>query len=77
VGRPRTGWADVVQREGLHLLGIKGWRKRAENGDEWRRLMRQTMARKRLQRHIWNGIGYLTFSRRNFFFILAHPVYKM
>ena len=29
MGRPRTRWADVVQRDALHLLGIRGWRRRA------------------------------------------------
>jgi len=38
VGRPRTRWADVVQRDALQLLGIRG-RRRAEYRDEWRRLM--------------------------------------
>jgi len=41
VGRERTRWADVVQ-----LLGIRGWRRRAVNRDEWRRLMREAKARK-------------------------------
>jgi hypothetical protein len=48
VGRPRTRWADVVQRNALQLLGIRGWRKRAENRDEWRRLMREAKDRKGL-----------------------------
>ena len=48
VGRPRTRWKDVVQAEGLHLLGIRGWRRRAEDKDEWRRLMREAKARKGL-----------------------------
>jgi hypothetical protein len=48
VGRPRTRWADVVQRDALRLLGIRGWRKRAENRDEWRRLMKKVKARKGL-----------------------------
>jgi hypothetical protein len=26
VGNPRTRWADVVQRDALQLLGIRGWR---------------------------------------------------
>jgi hypothetical protein len=39
VGRPRTRWADVVKRDALQLLGIRGWRRRAANRDEWRRLM--------------------------------------
>jgi hypothetical protein len=46
VGRPRTRWADVIQRDALQLLGIRGWRRRAVNRDEWRRLMRETKARK-------------------------------
>jgi len=46
VGRPRNRWADVVQRDALQLLGIRGWRRRAENRDEWRRLMREAKARK-------------------------------
>jgi hypothetical protein len=36
VGRPRTGWADMVQRDALQLLGVTGWRRRASNRDEWR-----------------------------------------
>jgi len=48
VGRPRSRRADVVQRDALQLLGIRGWRRRAENRDEWRRLMREAKARKRL-----------------------------
>ena len=48
VGRPRSRWADVVQRDALQLLGIRGWRRRAENRDERRRLMREAKARKEL-----------------------------
>jgi hypothetical protein len=51
VGRPRTRWADVVQRGALQLLGTRGWRRRAENRDEWRRLVREAKARKGLYRH--------------------------
>jgi hypothetical protein len=46
VERPRTRWADVVQRYALKLLGIRGWRSKAANRDEWRRLMREGKARK-------------------------------
>ena len=47
VGRPRTRWADVVQRDAIQLLGIRGWR-RAENRNEWRQLLREAKARKGL-----------------------------
>jgi len=49
--RPRTRWADIVQRDALQLLGIRGWRRRAANKDEWRRLVREAKARKGLYRH--------------------------
>jgi len=48
VGRPRTRWADVVQRDVLQLLGTRGWRRRAANRDEWRRLMREAKTQKGL-----------------------------
>jgi hypothetical protein len=48
VGRSRIIWADVVQRDALQLLGIRGWRRRAANRDEWRRLVREAKARKGL-----------------------------
>ena len=48
VGRPRTRWVEVVQRDALQLLGIRGWRRRAANADEWRRLVREAKARKGL-----------------------------
>jgi hypothetical protein len=47
-GRPRSRWADVVLRVALQLLGTRGWRRRAANRDEWRRLMREAKARKGL-----------------------------
>jgi hypothetical protein len=53
VGRPRTRWVDVVQRDALQLLGIRGWRRGAANRDEWRRLVMKAKARKGLQRHRW------------------------
>jgi hypothetical protein len=48
VGRPRNRWADVVQRDALQLLGMRGWRRRAANRDEWRRLMMEAKA--------WKGL---------------------
>jgi len=43
VGRPRTRWAEALQ-----LLRIRGWKRRAENRDEWRRFMREAKA--------WKGL---------------------
>jgi len=48
VGRPRTRWAGVVERDALQLLVTRGWRRRATNRDEWRRLVREAKARKGL-----------------------------
>jgi hypothetical protein len=48
VGRSRTRWADVFQRDALQLLGVRGWRSKAANRDEWRRLTREAKARKGL-----------------------------
>jgi hypothetical protein len=53
VGRSRTRWVDVVQRDALQLLGIRGWRRRAANREEWRHFMREAKARKGLQCHRW------------------------
>jgi hypothetical protein len=41
VGKPRTRWDDVVRRDTSEILGIRGWRRRAENREEWRRLLRE------------------------------------
>jgi len=46
MGRPRNRWADVVQRDALQLLGIRGRCRRAENRDEWRRLVREAKVQK-------------------------------
>jgi hypothetical protein len=62
VGRPRTRWADVLQRDALQLLGIRGWRRKAENREEWRRLMKEAKSRKVAVAPYmeWNG----TFSKQ-------------
>jgi hypothetical protein len=48
VGRPRIRWEDAVQKDALQILGTRGWRRRAENRDEWRQLLREAKARKGL-----------------------------
>jgi hypothetical protein len=43
-----TRLVDVVQRDALQLLGIRGWRSKAANRDEWWHLMREAKA--------WKGL---------------------
>jgi len=47
-GKTKKQMADLVQRDALQLLGIRGWRRKAENRDEWGRLIREGKARKGL-----------------------------
>jgi hypothetical protein len=48
VGRPTIRWEDGVQKDALQILGTRGWRRRAENREEWRQLLREAKARKGL-----------------------------
>jgi hypothetical protein len=48
VGRPKIRWEDAVQKDALQILGTRGWRRRAENWEEWRQLLREAKARKGL-----------------------------
>jgi hypothetical protein len=44
VRKPRTRWEDVVQKDALQILGTRGWRRRAGDRKEWRRLLKQARA---------------------------------
>jgi hypothetical protein len=59
VGRPRARWADAVQKDSLQILGTWEWRRRGENRDQRRHLLREAKPRKGLQRHTWNGMEHL------------------
>jgi hypothetical protein len=56
VAKPRTRWNDVVPRDTLQIVGIGGWRRRAEDREEWRRLLTKVRAQKGLEGLGWNGI---------------------
>jgi hypothetical protein len=42
-GRPKVRWLDDVQ-EDLREMGTEGWRKKAQERDQWRRIAQETKA---------------------------------
>jgi hypothetical protein len=48
VGKPRTRWEEVVRRDTTQILGMRGWRRGAEEREEWRRLLREARVQKGL-----------------------------
>jgi hypothetical protein len=44
-GRPRNRWQDEVRVDG-RLVGGKGWKERAYNREEWKKLLRKTRNRR-------------------------------
>ena len=44
---PRTRWEDVFQRDELQILGIRGWRRRAGDREQWRSVLREARSQQR------------------------------
>jgi hypothetical protein len=42
-GRPKVRWLDDVQ-EDLREMGIEGWRRKAQDTDQWRRIAQEATA---------------------------------
>jgi hypothetical protein len=42
-GEPKVRWLDDVQ-EDLPEMGIEGWRRKAQNRDQWRRIAQEAKA---------------------------------
>jgi hypothetical protein len=53
VGKQRTRWEDVVRRNTSQILGIRKWRRRAEDREEWKRLYGEARAQKVLLHLRW------------------------
>jgi hypothetical protein len=56
VGKSRTRWEDILQRDALQVLVIQRWRQ-ARHTEEWACLSRKAGAQMGLQHHAWM-IGY-------------------
>jgi hypothetical protein len=57
--RPRLRWEDIIRRDSLLLLNIRGWRRWAGDRDIWRRTTEEVVAplkkKKQLGCHCYHG----------------------
>jgi hypothetical protein len=47
-GKPKTSWKEVVRRDTSRVLGIRGRWRRSDDGEKWRRRLREARAQKGL-----------------------------
>jgi hypothetical protein len=41
VGKPRKRWIDTVEEDTKKLMGIRNWKRTAQDREEWRGLIRE------------------------------------
>jgi hypothetical protein len=47
VGKPINRWIDVVEEDVKKLMGVRNWKRTAQDREEWRGLIREAKARHR------------------------------
>ncbi|PSN46160.1 hypothetical protein C0J52_20939, partial [Blattella germanica] len=47
VGKPRSRWIDAVGEDARRVLGIRNWRRAAQDRQDWRGLIQEAKARYR------------------------------
>jgi hypothetical protein len=43
-GRPKVRWLDDIQEDLLREMGIEGWRRKAQDRDQWGRITQEAKA---------------------------------
>jgi hypothetical protein len=46
-GKPRTRWIDAVEEDAKKLMGVRNWKRAAQDREEWWGLIREAKARHR------------------------------
>jgi hypothetical protein len=46
MGKPRTRWENIVLSDTSQIPRIREWRRRAEDREKWRRILKETRFKK-------------------------------